>query len=122
MGLLWVGAIVVCPVFHNPSFSLTQVTQFAVFPLLWFFILAEPTLVGRVRGTWWLASLGAIVTAIQLYLFLVVVVYRIPCLWEFYSSICLSPESLLSSSGVEENRRPRTTRGEYVIFCSKTLV
>ena len=51
-----------CPEFRNPSLSLTQVTQRLFFPM--FFIIAEPTLVGKVRGTWWLASLGATVTVI----------------------------------------------------------
>ena len=33
-GVIWVGAIAVCPVFRNPSFSLTQVVRSAFFSFL----------------------------------------------------------------------------------------
>ena len=48
-----VGVIAMYPVFRNPSFSLTQVSQPAIFSFLQFYIPAEPTLVELgVSGGW----------------------------------------------------------------------
>ena len=41
----------------------TQMTQPAFFSLILYSISAEPTLVGRIRGAWWLASLRASVNS-----------------------------------------------------------
>ena len=57
-------------------------------PPLCIYISAESTLVGSVRRSRRLASLGATVTASFIF-FLVVVVYRTPYLWAFYTDIIL---------------------------------
>ena len=51
-----------CPIFGNPFLS-NPGDPVYFFYFLQFLVSAEPTLVGRVRGIWWMASLGVTVTA-----------------------------------------------------------
>ena len=62
-GIIEVGALAVCPVPQPILFSNAgDKACFLSFKKL--FSSALPMLVGRVRGSWWLVSLGAIVTAL----------------------------------------------------------
>ena len=106
--LLWVGAIGTWPVFRNSYISLTQVTQ-SLFSLFYIFSfqLRLRWLAGLYKrkqykcssiapacsdtftnNSWWLASLGATVTA-SIISFSIVVVCRTPWFWSFYTNFIL---------------------------------
>ena len=87
-GIIWVGAIAVCPVFRNPSFSLTQMTQpVFLFPIVLYFGWAYA--VWQSWGPRWLASSEATVIAICNYFFYCCCILNSSYLWASCTSVIL---------------------------------
>ena len=88
------------------SLSLSNAGDTACFfPFLEFFILVEPTLVGRLKDAWWLDSLGATVL-LFVYLFVFLLHIGLLVYWHSVQTLFWSPETIeVWGLDVEENSR-----------------